>query len=392
MSESVRPSPGLSPIGLLLTLAPALAPSAAFALPGRCGQVCSYSTCEASCEIFDYRLGTCREYGDWETCENDPDDDGWNDVPWNKDNCPDVYNRNQEDTDDDGLGDACDNCPYVANADQADGNDDGVGDVCDKALNGTLFAWAEGGEAGIVDCGGDILLFPTPCRRDEPLFARSIFVRDGKVSYQGLVRVSVYDGAGQMLSTNILESGFDKPILPAYSVNNAGFYTVRIQLLEVPEGCRDMEFWNVGSWEKAIILGMGGPLDPDQGIEWLDRGAWNAAANDLSSLSVNLHSGGPLWDLSGGWFDPSDAMTPLTVDIVDLAPPGNPLHSVSLVRADWDGERELLGVDVNGLDGWSVTLDPLDLDEGDTLIVQGTRAFPTDESLSEQLFLVHLGP
>jgi hypothetical protein len=62
------------------------------------------------------------------------------------DNCPDVPNNDQSDSDGDGTGDACegpsdsdgdgvadqdDNCPDTPNADQEDWDADGVGDVCD---------------------------------------------------------------------------------------------------------------------------------------------------------------------------------------------------------------------------------------------------------------------
>jgi hypothetical protein len=47
------------------------------------------------------------------------------------DNCPDVFNADQDDFDGDGIGDACDNCPNVSNADQDDFDGDGEGDACD---------------------------------------------------------------------------------------------------------------------------------------------------------------------------------------------------------------------------------------------------------------------
>ena len=62
---------------------------------------------------------------------NNVDGDGVADAG---DNCPQLYNPLQEDTDaggGDGFGDFCDNCPKVFNDDQADTNADGVGDACE---------------------------------------------------------------------------------------------------------------------------------------------------------------------------------------------------------------------------------------------------------------------
>jgi hypothetical protein len=80
----------------------------------------------------------------WElTREADADEDG---VPDTSDNCPENFNPRQDDTDDDGVGDACeaadtdgdgvpddeDNCASTPNADQLDSDGDGVGDACDN--------------------------------------------------------------------------------------------------------------------------------------------------------------------------------------------------------------------------------------------------------------------
>jgi len=59
----------------------------------------------------------------------DSDNDG---IPDETDNCPSVYNPDQDDVDGDGVGDDCDNCPYTYNPTQPDLDGDGVGNVCDN--------------------------------------------------------------------------------------------------------------------------------------------------------------------------------------------------------------------------------------------------------------------
>jgi formylglycine-generating enzyme required for sulfatase activity len=71
----------------------------------------------------------------------DQDQDG---LANNMDNCPEVYNPEQQDTDADEIGDICDpdddndgvedeldNCPFIANASQANADGDFLGDGCD---------------------------------------------------------------------------------------------------------------------------------------------------------------------------------------------------------------------------------------------------------------------
>jgi hypothetical protein len=92
------------------------------------------------------------------------------------DNCPDDYNPDQADFDDDGIGDLCDNCIDIYNPDQDDLDGDGIGDSCDYFCGDAdssravdiddvvylvAYVFAEGPapmpmEAGDVNCGAGI--------------------------------------------------------------------------------------------------------------------------------------------------------------------------------------------------------------------------------------------
>ncbi len=98
-----------------------------------------------------------------DACDSDDDND---DVEDATDNCPLEANTTQVDTDKDGKGDACDedpdqdgdgadnfldNCPAIANPDQADEDEDGVGDFCDDdyvAFKASGNGCATGGAGG----------------------------------------------------------------------------------------------------------------------------------------------------------------------------------------------------------------------------------------------------
>lgn len=87
----------------------------------------------------------------WHVCSlqvgeiaKDSDQDGISDE---KDNCPNVYNPDQKNSDGDSLGDVCDdsdqdgvmddkdNCPFVPNSKQEDFNKNGVGDACEQVTD-----------------------------------------------------------------------------------------------------------------------------------------------------------------------------------------------------------------------------------------------------------------
>lgn len=89
-------------------------------------------------------------------CPDNADDDG-DGIPNDSDNCPNTVNPDQQDTDSDGIGDACasdtdndgvadfeDNCPDTPNPDQNDSDGDAIGGACDTVNNDGEDAYACG--------------------------------------------------------------------------------------------------------------------------------------------------------------------------------------------------------------------------------------------------------
>jgi hypothetical protein len=77
--------------------------------------------------------------------QTDTDDDGIGDAC---DVCPDVTDSAQIDRDGDGVGDVCDDCPSAADPDQSDADGDGIGSACDACPD----ASGPGGEAAGCPC------------------------------------------------------------------------------------------------------------------------------------------------------------------------------------------------------------------------------------------------
>ena len=95
------------------------------------GAQCVEGDCQGGCGagsvlVANTDLGDTYQYAD------DADDDGWED---DHDNCARKANADQADSDGDQVGDACDLCPNRPDPDQKDSDGDGLGNACDPDMD-----------------------------------------------------------------------------------------------------------------------------------------------------------------------------------------------------------------------------------------------------------------
>jgi hypothetical protein len=118
--------------------------------------------------FWDLVEPVCGALGYIDTSGDDSDCDGIHDA---FDNCPDIANTDQVDTDGDCTGDLCDTDPLVYDTSQPDtyppgGN--GIGDACDCEGNFDCDEDVDGGDAGLFKIDFGRSAFGNPCSNQFP--------------------------------------------------------------------------------------------------------------------------------------------------------------------------------------------------------------------------------
>jgi len=156
--------------------------------------------------------------------DGDPDGDG---LCGSADNCPDLATADTTDTDHDGVGDACDNCVDVPNPDQADRDADGWGDACQPTL----------ALEDVREDGGEILEVTADAGdpQGDTLRGSIRFIEPVTTDLPNVVNVADYCSAGAF---------GDRPGEGVVYVNDGTGY-VSLSDLDGPTACGDgqTDFW-----------------------------------------------------------------------------------------------------------------------------------------------------